>query len=146
MADNAVTSRMEDYLEAIYLLIDKKKTARVRDIAKQLNVSRSTVSNSLHTLSDKGYIEYSPYDTIELTKQGLSIAKDVYRKHSILKRFFIEILGADQEMAEENACKIEHTITEELLDRLVSYIEFANDCLPVKFKYDPEKGHMCLDE
>ncbi|MEM5948162.1 metal-dependent transcriptional regulator [Spirochaetia bacterium 38H-sp] len=145
MADN-ITSRMEDYLEAIYLLTDKKKTARVRDIAKHLNVSRSTVSNSLHTLSDKGYIEYSPYDTIELTGQGLSIAKDVYRKHSILKRFFLKILGADERMAEENACKIEHAITEELLDRFVSYIEFAEECMPVKFKYNPDKGHMCLDE
>ncbi|AEJ60923.1 iron (metal) dependent repressor, DtxR family [Spirochaeta thermophila DSM 6578] len=146
MRQEDLTSRMEDYLEAIYVLAKTKRVARVRDIAEALGVSRSTVSNTLHTLSDKGFIEYAPYDIISLTEEGEEAAKDVFRRHTILKRFFRLVLGAEEQMAEENACRIEHAISEELLERLVQYLEFIQECVPAPFRYDPEKGAFVCED
>ena len=95
------------------------------DIARELNVSRASVTEALNKLSDKGLINYGRYQTITITDMGVKIAEDVVNRHSSLSSFFENVLGASRKEAEENACRIEHIISAELLDRIESYVRYA---------------------
>ena len=83
----ALSSNMEDYLEAIFHISAEKKAARAKDIAERLNVNKSSVTGALRSLSEKGYVNYAPYDIITLTAEGQVLAKDVVRRHETLKDF-----------------------------------------------------------
>lgn len=128
MQMNQLSASLEDYLEAIFNIISANGGVRVKDIASQLGVKAGSVTNALQTLKKSGHINYKPYGIITLTSKGLEQAKKVTRKHEILQSFFVEILGADSQEAETGACKIEHVITDKLLDRLVSFAEFIKSC------------------
>ena len=107
-----LTASQEDYLETI--LDTKISTGSIRavDISRKLNISRASVTEALKKLSEKGYLNYSHYGEISLTELGLEIASSVISKHNILKNFFKDFLKLSEEEATENACKIEHVITE----------------------------------
>jgi len=107
-----LSSSLEDYLEIIYNNKDNEKKIRAVDIANTLNISRASVTEALKKLSNKGYINYGRYDTISLTQQGVETARNITSKHTILQRFFEENLGLTTKEASENACKIEHVITD----------------------------------
>jgi DtxR family transcriptional regulator, Mn-dependent transcriptional regulator len=124
----ALSSNMEDYLEAIFHISAEKKAARVKDIAERLNVNKSSVTGALRTLSEKGYVNYAPYDIITLTPAGQALAEDVVRRHETLKDFFVKILLLDDAEAEAASCKIEHAISEKILDRLINFVEFMEIC------------------
>ena len=119
-----LSSNMEDYLEAIFHISSEKQAARAKDIADRLKVNKSSVTGALRSLSEKGYVNYAPYDIITLTAEGQDLAKDVVRRHEALKDFFIKILLLDEDEAEEASCKVEHAITDKILDRLINFVEF----------------------
>lgn len=121
----AVSASTEDYLEAIFRLIAEKGAARVRDIADLLSVHRSTVSWTLKALAEKGLVNYSRYEITTLTTLGEKIGQDVCRRHEIIGRFLTEILGVDGEAAEANACRMEHVLDPEVLERLSLMADFA---------------------
>jgi DtxR family Mn-dependent transcriptional regulator len=121
---NALSSSMEDYLEAIFHIVSEKQAARAKDIAKRLNVNNSSVTGALRSLSEKGFINYAPYDLITLTKKGKEHAKNVVRRHKALNSFFVDVLGADSEEAEETACRMEHAISPDILERLIRFVAF----------------------
>jgi len=123
-----LSSNMEDYLEAIFHIVNIKQAARAKDIANRLNVNNSSVTGALKTLSEKGYINYAPYDLITLTEKGKQHAQQVVRKHRALKNFFIRVLGADPKEAEDTACKMEHAISSNIMERLVRFVEFVEEC------------------
>ena len=125
---DALSSNMEDYLEAIFHISAEKKAARAKDIAERLNVNKSSVTGALRTLSEKGYVNYAPYDIITLTAEGQALAIDVVRRHETLKDFFVKILLLDDAEAEEASCKIEHAISEKILNRLINFVEFMEIC------------------
>lgn len=109
-------ARLEEYLEAIYLLCIKDRP-RVRELARRLNVKPSTVIAYLKKLSEKGYIIYEKGGKIRLTEKGLEIAEKIYEKHRALKEFLIKI-GVPEEIAEEDACVMEHYLHPETLEKL----------------------------
>lgn len=121
---NVLSSSMEDYLEAIFHIVSEKQAARAKDIARRLNVNNSSVTGALRSLSEKGFINYAPYDLITLTKKGKEHAKNVVRRHRALNSFFVEVLGADPEEAEDTACKMEHAISPDILERLIRFVAF----------------------
>ena len=123
-----LTPSLEDYLEVIYHIIVEKQAARVKEIAKRLNVNNSSVTGALKSLSSKGYLNYSPYDVITLTEQGRAVAVDVIRRHDVLKQFFTDILCIDPETSDDAACKMEHEVTPEVLDKIVKFVEFTEIC------------------
>ena len=123
-----LSSNMEDYLEAIYHISVEKQAARAKDIAERMQVNKSSVTGALKSLSEKGYVNYAPYDIITLTAEGQTIAKDVVRRHETLKDFFVKILLLDEEEAEEASCKVEHTISDKILDRIINFVEFMEIC------------------
>lgn len=119
---------MEDYLEAIYHIVAKKGASRVKDIAVRLGVNSPSVTGALRLLTEKGYINYAPYDVVTLTASGEKLAEDIVRRHEILKDFFIDVLDVDETDAEESACKMEHAVSPGIIDRMVRFVEFIKVC------------------
>lgn len=118
-----ITSSQEDYLERIYDLSLIDEHVRSIDVARSLNVSRASVNKSLGGLKDEGYIEQEPYGTITLTKKGRAIAKEVRTRHNALRAFLTEVLKVDYEIADIDACEMEHAISKHTADRLYAYLK-----------------------
>ncbi len=123
-----LTASLEDYIEAIYHIVEKKQVARGKDIASRLGVSRASVTEALRSLSKKGLINYAPYEVITMTDTGREIAEDVIHRHSTLKRFFMEVLALDEKISESGACKIEHAASPEIISRMINFIDFLEEC------------------
>ncbi|MHC4716190.1 MAG: metal-dependent transcriptional regulator [Planctomycetota bacterium] len=117
----------EDYLEAIFQLVAESGSARTGEIARLLGVHKSTVTGALHSLADKDLVEYSPYAAAQLTARGRRVAGEIVRRHHVLHRFLREVLLLDEAVAEANACRIEHGLDREVVDRLVACIESGED-------------------
>lgn len=128
MKTQALSANMEDYLEAIYHISLKKQAARAKDISERLKVNNSSVTGALRSLSEKGLVNYAPYDIITLTSKGEQLAREVVRRHETLKDFFIKILLLEADEAEEASCKIEHSISNKIIDRVISFVEFMEIC------------------
>jgi len=123
-----LSASLEDYIEAIYHIIEEKLVARSKEIAAKLDVSRASVTEALRALSKRDLINYAPYEAITLTDEGKIVAEDVIFRHEALKRFFIEVLAIDTNIAEEGACKIEHSAPPEIIGRMISFTEFIKVC------------------
>jgi DtxR family Mn-dependent transcriptional regulator len=123
-----LTASLEDYLEAIFHLASEKQAARARDIAKRLNVSRSSVTGALQSLAQKGLVNYEPYEVITLTRKGKGIARSIVRRHEALRDFMVEVLSVDEAKADEAACRMEHAIPLPILERLAQFVEFIEEC------------------
>ncbi len=123
-----LSSSLEDYLEAIFHIEQEKHAARVKDISKHLHVTGASVNAALRTLCEKKLINYAPYELVTLTTKGKAIAEDIVQRHTTLREFFIKILGIEQSIADETACKLEHNIPAVVLDRLTQFIDFLKTC------------------
>ena len=111
MKKNIVLSEsLEDYLEVIFELEKIHKVARVKDIAEKMGVQRGSVSGTLKSLKQKKLINYRPYSFITLTKQGKKLAEEICRRHQVIKNFLQCVLLLDESKAEENACRMEHSM------------------------------------
>jgi len=96
-----LTASLEDYIEAIFHIVARKRAARAKDIARRMHVNNSSVTGALHALSERGLVNYAPYDVITLTDEGTEIAKDVVRRHEVLRDFFVRVLSLDDEEADD---------------------------------------------
>ena len=112
----------ETYLETILLLKKKNSIVRSIDIATELNYSRPSVSRAVNLLQNSGYITIAKNGEIEFTEQGYQKANEVHERHEVITTVF-EKLGADKTVAEDNACRVEHVITPELMQVLKNYIQ-----------------------
>ena len=139
----ALTATLEDYLETISRLIVAKGSARVRDIAESLSVHKSTVTTALQSLCEKKLISYSPYEKATLTLLGWSVAQQIVRRHEVVSRFLSEVLAVRKDVAEENACRIEHAIDREVLDRLLRFVDFVKECPRGGEKWIHGFSHSC---
>src|SRR3990172_9470668 len=129
-----LSASLEDYIEAIFNLVLESKVARSKEIAQRLNVSRSSVTGALRLLKDKGLADYEPYDYVTLTETGRLAAAEIVKKHNILKSFFEKVLGVESNLAQDAACRAEHALGQEIIAKLLSYVEFVsvnkkNGCL-----------------
>ena len=102
----------EDYLEQILMLLEQKGHARSVDIAAGLNVSKPSVSVAMKKLRENGYILMSSDSLISLTDKGYAIARKIYDRHQALTKYLMQ-LGVPEGIAREDACKIEHDLSEE---------------------------------
>lgn len=126
--EKPLTSVMEDYLEAIFDLDKEKRVVRVKDIAKRMSVKMPTVSSMLKTLRSRGLVNYEKYEYVELTKNGADVGKEMRRRHETLYRFLTDILKIDAAVADDEACKMEHTLSESTLENLTAFMEFIQTC------------------
>lgn len=128
MTKKKLSTSLEDYLESICILEQKNRVVRVKDISKMLKVSMPSVHQALHILMESGLVDHKNYGYVELTVKGRSTGEEIYSRHVLLLRFFDEILDVPRKIAEEDACRIEHNISQETLDRLVAFINFVETC------------------
>ena len=113
----------EDYLETIYILQQRTGYVRSIDIATEMGYSKPSVSKGMSILRELGYITMMTDGQIKLTKSGLKRAQEVYSRHKLIKEFFISKLGVNAITAENDACKVEHVISEETYLRLKEFMD-----------------------
>lgn len=123
-----ITASMEDYLEAIYHISREHKVARAKQIASRMDVAMSSVTGALRHLAQHGLVNYDPYEYITLTEQGREIAGDIVRRHTVLKSFLMNVLSVAEPLADEAACKMEHAIKGEVLERFLCFAKFVEAC------------------
>ena len=109
----------EDYLEAILFIEEEKGIVKSVDIATYLGVSKPSVNKALTILQEMGYVSKPNYSQVTITQEGRKKAKAVAQKHSALTRLLTDVLGVSEEVAEKDACKIEHDISEETTQNLL---------------------------
>jgi DtxR family Mn-dependent transcriptional regulator len=124
---------MEDYLEAIWNLQDKKGYIKAKDIAEKLEISRPSVSEMIKKLSENEYIVYEKYGGIIFTGKGKKLAQEIKKRHTLLVEF-LKIIGVDEQNAQTDACKLEHDISPKTITCLLEFVEFIN-LLPESFKW-----------
>ena len=112
----------EMYLETILVLKKRLSSVRSVDVAMELNYSRPSVSRAVNLLQNKNYITIAKSGEINFTDQGLNRAMSIQERHSVITKVFVS-LGANVDVAEENACRVEHVITDELMQVLKNYIK-----------------------
>ena len=106
---------LEDYLEMISVLGGNR--VRSVDIATKMNVSKASVNRAVNILIEKGLVSKALYGEISLTEKGKMTSENVLKKHLVIRKFLIEILGVDETLANDEACGIEHNISDETLDK-----------------------------
>ena len=119
---------MENYLEVILALEKDNKVARAKDIADRLHIQRGSVTGALKILSKKGLINYQPYSFITLSQEGEKIAKDIAYRHEVIENFLSTVLQIEPEIAAATACRMEHAIDGNTLERLVCFIDYLHLC------------------
>lgn len=102
----------EMYLESIFVLSKKMPNVRSIDVCDYMNYSKPSVSRAIGLLKNGGYVLVSPEGYLTLTNEGIKIAEKMYERHNVLSEFLIS-LGVDEKTAIEDACKIEHDISDE---------------------------------
>jgi DtxR family Mn-dependent transcriptional regulator len=149
-----MSASLEDYLETIYLLVQEQGFARVKDIARARDVRAASVSIALRKLAELELVRYERREYIALTAAGEQAGRRVLARHRLLTRFFQEVLSMPSDKASERACAMEHSLTDEAMDRLVRFLEFlANNpaiiesfhqC-PLSGPAAPLKGRAAID-
>jgi Mn-dependent DtxR family transcriptional regulator len=122
----------EDYLEAIYQLGGPNNSVRSVDLADKLDVSKASVNKAVNKLKAAGLILQPHYGDITLTKSGLLYARGVQSRHEILSQFLEEVLGVDPVIAQEEACLMEHAISDDTLARWIEFMEGQRAARPAK--------------
>lgn len=112
----------EMYLETIYVLCQKRHSVRSVDVAEHMNYSKPSVSRGVGLLKKGGYITVDSDGHITLTEDGLFVAQKIFERHTVLSKVLM-LLGVDEETAAEDACKIEHVISEKSFNSLKKYME-----------------------
>ena len=126
-----LSETLEDYLEIILMLGRKHKVVRVKEIAKAKSVRMPTVTSALRRLSEKGLVSYAAREYVELTPTGSDIARRIAGRHHFLTIFLERILGVSPEMAEHDACGLEHHLSTESLSHLAAFVEYIDTCKSV---------------
>ena len=122
------TASMEDYLEAVVMLRARGGAVRVKHISQELGVKAPSVTAALRKLSEDGLVEHERYGQVKLTPAGDKAARNVLRRHEVLRRFLTDILGLAPEVARDDACRMEHSVSPVTLERFSRLVEFAEAC------------------
>lgn len=118
-----IRSSGEDYLETILEI--EKSNGRVRsiDVANKLGVSRPSVNKAINNLKEEGMLKQEYYGDIMLTEEGRQRALAIKQRHTLIKKFLVDILGVDEKIAEEDACKMEHVVSQTTILKLNEFVE-----------------------
>lgn len=122
------SDRAEEYLEALFKLTEKGRSVKTNELASELGLSPSSVTEMLQKLEKMKYVRYTPYHGTTLTRKGRAEARKVVRKHRILERFLHDVLKMGKEDVHETACEMEHSITDEVEDALCRMLGHPEVC------------------
>jgi len=115
---------IEDYVEIIYILQQEKGTVHTNDIASAFHINPASVTEMFQKLSEEEYIFYEKYSGVTLTDKGKKVAMKTKKKHDTLKSFLL-LLGLDETIADEDACKIEHNVNKKTIEKIKKFVEFV---------------------
>lgn len=121
-----VQESAEDYLETILILHNRKGSVRSIDIVNEMNFSKPSVSVAMKNLREKGHILMDSDGLITLTESGMDIAQRIYERHLLISQLLMQI-GVEAETAREEACRIEHDISQDTFDKIKEWIS-KTDC------------------
>jgi Mn-dependent DtxR family transcriptional regulator len=138
--ENQLTHSAAHYLMTIHELLQDHGYARVTDIAKRLNITRGSCSISLKPLKRRGLVLEDENKFLQLSDHGRRLAEQVERNDELLETFFRDVLGADPNQAEIDACKIEHLLSLETSVRLANFMECIQSDLPAARAFRKELG------
>jgi DtxR family Mn-dependent transcriptional regulator len=114
-----MTQSLEDYLEMVGFLAEEGDgSVRVTDIASRLGVSKPSALTAIRTLEERGYLEHERYRGVALTATGAARAAEIRSRHEFLTAFLRDVVGVEAEIAEKDACRMEHVLSEETLARM----------------------------
>ena len=113
---------LEMYLETMYRLETELGKIRCVDIANSLGVSKPSVNKAVNVLKEQGYLTQETYGSIHLTDAGREIGQQIFNRHKVIMRYLIEVLNVSEENAEEDACKMEHILSEETFNKMKNAI------------------------
>jgi len=113
----------ENYLETIYILKERLGSVRSIDVVRELNFSKPSVSRGVGLLKEDGYIVVDEDGFLELTEKGRKKAESVYEKHIVLTSFFMKVADVPEEIAEKDACRLEHIISPETYSGIKEFLE-----------------------
>jgi DtxR family Mn-dependent transcriptional regulator len=119
---------VEQYLKVIYNLTEDGGMAKTTDIASAMDITPASVTEMLHKLSDKGYVRHEPYKGVVLRPRGMKIACKISRKHRLLERFLADFVGVSGKSRHEQACKMEHALTDEAEKNLCRIMHHPTEC------------------
>jgi DtxR family Mn-dependent transcriptional regulator len=119
---------VEEYLEAIHSFNEKGEMARNMDLSKRLKVAPPSVTQMIKKLANEGLVEYEPYKGTVLTGKGMAKAQKVVRRHRILERFLHDFLGLKDEKVHEEACRMEHSLSDETALAMCKALENPKTC------------------
>lgn len=128
MSQESLSENVEEYLEILYKLSPNGEIVSTSQISEKLKIAPASVTQMLKKLSEKGYVEYSPYNGAVLTKEGIKIAKKVTRKHRLLERFLCDILKIKKDKIHEQACEMEHSLSDDAERALCHLLEHPDKC------------------
>ena len=117
-----MTKSLEDYIEVVYVLIQEKRRARVRDIATTLKVKMPSVVKGISELKKLGLVAQEPYGDVELTAKGRRIATMILNRHNKIREFLMQI-GVSRRIADKDACLMEHILSAETMDKIRDYLK-----------------------
>lgn len=123
-----MSANIEEYLEALYVLTQDRKTATTTEISHHLKITPASVTEMLKKLAERGYVNYSPYQGATLTGEGFKIGEKMTRKHRLLERFLYDILKIRKDRVHEQACKMEHTLSDETEQALCEILKQPDKC------------------
>lgn len=118
----------EQYLKIIYNLTEEGGAARTNDISSEMGVSPASVTEMLHKLSDQGLIKHEPYKGVTLRPKGLRIARKMVRRHRLLERFLVDVMGTKGRSVHEQACRMEHALTDDTERNLCAMMHHPGTC------------------
>ena len=118
-----VSESLEMYLEAILELEAKNSVVRSVDIARFLGVTKPSVNRAMSNLKKEGYINQEPYGDVTFTQKGRNKASRIHELHHVIKDFLVKSLGIDVDVAETDACRIEHVISPETVKAMKAYLQ-----------------------
>ena len=139
-----ISKSLEEYLKTIYVLKKQNNEPRVTDIAIKMNCSKPSVNKSLKLLNEEGLINYESYGQIELTEEGMNLAKKILEAYDIVYIFLKEILGMNEEKAEEEAKKIKMSMSDDTLNKLARYLHKELGLYSLDCGYDINNTH-CIE-
>ena len=128
MAEGKISENIEEYLEVLYRNGSNGEQVSTTQLSKELGIAPGSVTQMLKKLEDLGYIVYTPYKGATLTDEGMTIAQKITRKHRILEKFLLDILKVKEENVHEQACEMEHTLSDEAERALCTMMHHPDLC------------------
>ncbi len=122
-----LSESLEDYLETILDLQTVNTVARSKDIAERLDIKRGSVTGMLKKLAAQELINYEPYGYVTLTAKGQKIAKEIEKRHIMLKDFLIRYIGVEEQKADDTACRMEHAMDASTFKKFQAFIQSMDD-------------------